>query len=299
MRTDFTLGQVYYVLGDYRQAIDLLRSIVAALTGELLQEYLSLNGQPSVLSRFYLVCCLAELGAFAEGQTLGDEAIRIAEAGDSPFSRTEAYASIGRLSLRQGDVPTAIPLLERRLGVCQAANIQQLVPWAASDLGTAYALSGRMAEALPLLEQAVAQATAMRSNTSLWPVQLGLGYLLAGRREDALLSAQHALALAHTQRERGYQAHALRLLGDIYTQHEPPDVVPAETHYQQALALAEELGMRPLQAHCHRGLGTLYATTSQREQARRELATAIEMYRAMAMTFWLPQAEAALAQVEG
>ena len=56
--------------------------------------------------------------------------------------------------------------------------------------------------------------------------------------------------------------------------------------------------MRPLQAHCHRGLGTLYATTGQREQARTELSTAIELYRAMDMTFWLPQAEAALAQVE-
>ena len=63
--------------------------------------------------------------------------------------------------------------------------------------------------------------------------------------------------------------------------------------------LAEELGMRPLQAHCHRGLGTLYARTGQREQARTALSTAIAMYQAMAMTFWLPQTEAALAQMEG
>ena len=47
------------------------------------------------------------------------------------------------------------------------------------------------------------------------------------------------------------------------------------------------------------GLGMLYAATGQWEQARTELATAIEMYRAMEMTFWLPQTEAALAQVEG
>ena len=66
-----------------------------------------------------------------------------------------------------------------------------------------------------------------------------------------------------------------------------------------ALALADELGMRPLQAHCHRGLGTLYAKIGRLEQARAELSTAIDLYRAMEMTFWLPQAEAALAQVEG
>jgi Flp pilus assembly protein TadD len=55
--------------------------------------------------------------------------------------------------------------------------------------------------------------------------------------------------------------------------------------------------MRPLQAHCHRGLGALYATTGRREQARAELDTAIELYRAMEMTFWLPQTEAAQAQL--
>jgi hypothetical protein len=53
----------------------------------------------------------------------------------------------------------------------------------------------------------------------------------------------------------------------------------------------------PLQAHCHRGLGRLYAKTGQREQAHAELSAAVEMYRSMDMTFWLPQTEAALAQV--
>ena len=56
--------------------------------------------------------------------------------------------------------------------------------------------------------------------------------------------------------------------------------------------------MRQLLAHCHRGLGTLYAATGQRGQARTALTTAIALYCAMDMAFWLPQAEAALAQVE-
>src|SRR4029453_8952953 len=58
-------------------------------------------------------------------------------------------------------------------------------------------------------------------------------------------------------------------------------------------------GMRPLLAHCHRGLGMLYAQMRQREQAHTELSTAMALYRAMDMPFWLPQAKAALAQVDG
>jgi hypothetical protein len=56
--------------------------------------------------------------------------------------------------------------------------------------------------------------------------------------------------------------------------------------------------MRPLQAHCHLGLGTLYGQTEQPAPARTELSAAIERYRTLDMSFWLPQAEAALAYVE-
>ena len=56
--------------------------------------------------------------------------------------------------------------------------------------------------------------------------------------------------------------------------------------------------MRPLQAHCHHDLGALYSQGERLEEARVALSTAIHMYRAMEMTFWLPQAEAALAQAK-
>jgi lipoprotein NlpI len=57
------------------------------------------------------------------------------------------------------------------------------------------------------------------------------------------------------------------------------------------------MGMRPLQAHCHFSLGTLYATIGHRAESRAELAAAIALYCTMEMTFWLPEAEAALARV--
>ena len=98
---------------------------------------------------------------------------------------------------------------------------------------------------------------------------------------------------------RGEEARALWLLGEIARRRGPPDVAQAEAHYQQALTSAEELGMGPLQVHCHHGLGRLYYQTGRGEQARTAMSMAIDLYRAMVMTFWLPQTEAVLVQVEG
>ena len=100
-------------------------------------------------------------------------------------------------------------------------------------------------------------------------------------------------------RELDQLRQALEQAGAGQGQVDPLDTEQAEASYRQGVALAEALGMRPLQAHCHRGLGTLYAEIGRRELAHAELSTAIELYRAMDTTFWLPQAEAALAQVEG
>jgi tetratricopeptide (TPR) repeat protein len=171
----------------------------------------------------------------------------------------------------------------------------------AAALGAAYTLGGRAADAIPLLTQAVAQSTATANVhfETLCSFSLGEAYLWDGHLEEAQALAEQALAHARAYQERGNEAYALHLLGDIAARRELPDTAQAEARYQQALTLAKELGMRPLQAHCHRGLGMLYAATGQREQARTELSTAMEMYRAMEMTFWLPQTETALAQVEG
>ena len=113
--------------------------------------------------------------------------------------------------------------------------------------------------------------------------------MLADRLEEAHALTERTLALARAHQERGSEAYALRLLGEIAAHRDPPACEPAAAHYRHALALADELGMRPLVAHCHHGLNTLYAKIGQQEQARAALSAAIALYRAMDMTFCLPQ----------
>jgi class 3 adenylate cyclase/tetratricopeptide (TPR) repeat protein len=294
------LGWAYLALGDYRQAITYVSKNVTALEGDLRYERFGRAGLPAVLSRSTLVQCLSELGVFDEGIAHGEEGMRIAKKVDQPYSLTYAYGCVGYLYLCKGDVDKALPVLERCLSLHLTANIQFSYPEAASILGSAYALSGCIAKALPLLEQGVEQGsvTGYKHNHAHWVVRLSEAYLLDNRPEEAKTYAVRAVDLAGTHKERGAQAYALRLLGETALHRYPLDINEAETYYQQALTLADELGMRPLEAHCHRGLGTLYRQTGQSVQARAALSTAIEMYCDMEMTFWLPETEAALADVE-
>jgi tetratricopeptide (TPR) repeat protein len=202
---------------------------------------------------------------------------------------------VGRTA-SSGDPVRAIPTLERGLATCRTWDFPSWLPWLASRVGAAYALAGRVADGLPLLEQSVEQAASMgwRADDSALAARLSEAYLGAGRVQDAAALAARALDLAVEHKGRGHQGWALRLLGDIASRGDPPDLDQAEGYYRQALALAEELGMRPLVAHCHLGLGKLYPRTGDQAKAEEHLATATAMYREMGMSSWLEQAEAAL-----
>jgi tetratricopeptide (TPR) repeat protein len=294
------LGVAYWIQGDYRRAEDCLSQTVAALEEARRYELFGQVLVPAVHARAVLLSCYAELGAFAEGSALGAEGLQIAEVVDHPGSLMIAYYGVGHLALCKGDLHSALSWLEHAVRICREADLPAYFLRMAPALGSAYTLAGRIANAIPLLTQAMEQNTTIElvSCQAICHFSLGEAQVLAGRLEEAQALAERALALARAHQERGYQAYALRLLGDIAARHEPLESAPAETHYRQALTLAEALGMRPLQAHCHLVLGTMYVKIGQREQARTELSTAIELNRDMDITFWLPQAEAALACVE-
>ena len=297
--TQLYLSYAYRGIGAYQRIVELLGPVLATLTSAPDSEHMGLATLPAVSLRFSLTHALAELGRFAEGAAQAKEAIRIAEAHEHVFGLYQAYRGLGSLRLHQGHIEPALPLLERCLVMCQQSGMSGSLSVTSARLGIAYVYAGRLTDGLRLLEQGVADKVTSHPDYVLRLILLGEGYGYAGRRDEALALAHEALEMASARRERGTEAYAQHLLGQLYACNLDTEVTSAATWYQQALALACELGMRPLQAHCYYGLGHLYHQHRLVEPAREALAAAVALYQCMDMTFWLRQAELAQLETQG
>ena len=195
----------------------------------------------------------------------------------------------------------AIRVLDQGLALCRATDNRDWSRSIAAGLGHTYALTGHIAEGRSLLEEALKDdlRTGSLHAHSHYIAQLSEICLLEGRHDEAWQHARQALDLARQFRERGYEADALYQLGAVYAHANPPDAEPGRNALPAGArpgrgtwhaSAPGPLPPRPWHAVCQdRPAGTGYA----------ELSAAIALYRAMEMTFWLPQAEAALAQVSG
>jgi tetratricopeptide (TPR) repeat protein len=292
----YYLVMAHHLSGDYRGTEQVCRKLMQLLEGERTHERFGVATFPAVLSRAYLARSLAERGVFDEGEVHGKEAIRIAEAVDHPYSAIFACLWLAYLNDVKGELGQAARLLERALAECRDWNIAFLKPIALASLGHVYAWSRRIEEGVTLLRQALElhESAGIGYFQSASVVQLGEAYLLAGQVEDARARADQGVLLTRGRGERGHEAWAHRLLGEIASHHLHPDVAAAEAHYGAALALASELEMRPLVAHCHLGLGKLYRRAGKRQEAQEHLSTGTTMCQEMDMRFWLEQAQAEL-----
>jgi tetratricopeptide (TPR) repeat protein len=182
--------------------------------------------------------------------------------------------------------------LERARALCHQWNLAMLAVAGRGRLGQAYVLSGRLAEGIALLGQAASAFGIMqhRAAASITYAQLGQAYLLADRRADALDCARRSLAIASEGGQRGHEAMATWLFGEIAAID--GGLGQADGHYRDALALAQKIGFRPLVAHCHRSLAKLHGRSGTRERSSEHFAIATAMYREMDMQFYLQQVEA-------
>ena len=262
-RINRMLARSWYGRGDYeravghaRQALDLLHE--GSGYGPRNESELTFA---RVNARIWLTLCLAELGRFDEAAVHGQEATDIARGMNEPEELIFAGFGVGRMHLIQGNFDMAVEALEPALAMCKSAEFPIYVSRIASCLGAAYASLGRTDEALVVLEEAVRQAAAsnLTFGQSLVLSNFGRVCYLAGRHDEALTHAHDAIDVAVASGERGNEAWAWRLLGDLVSDGgaTAPRIEEAHNHYRTALVIAQELGMLPLQAQCLNELSRL------------------------------------------
>ncbi|PYM20427.1 MAG: hypothetical protein DMD81_01750 [Candidatus Rokuibacteriota bacterium] len=285
------LGQIHLGVGDSGAAIDLVRRSIAVL-GPLAE-----TAEPSGFVRgvgphAWLGYALGYRGEFTDAIFSGRHALHLAESRNRPGNVLAALGTLGLTFLEQGDVARAIDALERGLGICETWAILDWSITIESALGLAQAMAGRFDQAIALQRRAEREEPhAPQGFPAARILRVGETFLLAGRIDDARAEADRGLGLARAGGERGGQARALRLLGEVLASEDPLDAEQSERYFRQGLEIAEELGMRPQTARVRLGLGALYRRLGQREQARPELAAASAMFAEMGMTHWLEQAK--------
>jgi tetratricopeptide (TPR) repeat protein len=124
-----------------------------------------------------------------------------------------------------------------------------------------------------------------------WTVLLGEALLARGDVDGARATADRAIALSLAHNERGHEALAWRLVGDVHARAGVAGFAPAREAYEQALALGEELGLRPLVARTRFSLGQLERRLGHLEDAEEHLTRAVVLFADMNMRAALAESE--------
>ncbi len=112
-----------------------------------------------------------------------------------------------------------------------------------SGLGYVYALSGRLSEALPLLEEATrgeASISAMGLGQAIRISRLAEGCFLAGRANEALKLARSAIDLSRGHKERANEAVGLRVLAEVMARSDPLDAKALRSNASAASRLPRD-----------------------------------------------------------
>jgi len=263
------VGQSHHLRGDYQRAEHALRENLTALDE-------SRSGTAYVASCAWLGWSLADRGEFDTANAFLEHAHRAAETSEHAYSQAIAWAIAGLIAIRSGHPAGAVLPLERSLEMSQRKHLTVWQPIPSSLLGLAFVRMGHVREGLHLLEDSVARSRELgiRAYLASWMLNLAEGYVADGRQAQAAATAREALALAQAGEERGHEAYARHLLGDIVARSTPPDLEEARICYEAALALTESLGLRPLALSVHQALESLYSRRDERASAEHHAALA-------------------------
>jgi tetratricopeptide (TPR) repeat protein len=241
----------------------------------------------------------ADFGEFDQAMDLLRRANDVAQGTSLPYS--QAYFRYGACVVNwlRGEFEMAIKEGEEGIRICDANGIRMFRIWISMQLAMAYAHVGRTTEAIALFEERLPQFGPMGivfGRLIALPM-LSEVYFLNDDPDAALKTANEAIQLQNDKKTDLHRPRTLAILGRIHTHADYYDPYKAERCLSDALEGAEKQGSRVLIAHSRAGLGRLKLSIGNTTEATTELHHACEMYRDMAMIYYLRKAEQDLAAI--
>jgi DNA-binding SARP family transcriptional activator/tetratricopeptide (TPR) repeat protein len=197
-----------------------------------------------------------------------------------PQGTGAVLAALADVHLDSGDPATAEAELREALGLLRDCGDRRgQAAAAAAQLGSLAEDVGDVRAAVESFEVSI--LLARECDDGRWHDQAAKRYADVLRRHGGSDQAADlltgALGGAVRTRERHWEAHVLRSLGDLHT--EAGELAEGERCLARSLALFEQIGHRHAAAYTHRSLGEARRRAGDPAAARRHLRLAMEVFR--------------------
>jgi len=226
----------------------------------------------------------AALGNFVAARTSATESLRVATEIRHSGSLSIANAFLGYVTLLQGNVDAAVPILERGLAIADEGDLGHGICANAIYLAWALLLTGHHARGLEYLDRGLARNAGAPLQWTRFGTVTAAAYLIAQRPDQARRVITAGVTALAERDARGYRAPLLRLESELLL--DEGDAALAGQRASEALTIARELNTRPEMGHCHATLARIAAHLGDSTAAQSHRTAAHQTFDQLGMTFW-------------
>jgi predicted ATPase len=274
------MGRVYYQLSDFNKAIQFLeRSVEQMRTiGNSAEECTA-----SALSGYVL----AFLGEFDRAFIHANHSIQLSKKIQNPFAQANAYHLRGCICDQQGEWTKAIKDYEKAIHIAETADDLFRIYLVKSWMGRAQAMIGEFSWGKELLEESLSLAE--KIGTKFWlawqKTALAACLFLLGELETGSQLCQEAICIGEETSDKYVVAFAKRTFAEILYSLKPADPEVADRAILEAIRIQQEIDAKPEMARSYVSYAYLLTGMGKEEKAKKYLATAIDMFQQMGMTW--------------
>ena len=245
------LGLVYYLLGDFNQAIQYLKQhlSIAKQLGDKKDEGRAYHNLGSAY------CSLGNISQAIEHHR---QDLSIAKELEDRAGERRAYNSLGSAYDKLGDFNQAIEYHRQDLSLAKELGYRVGERRACNNLGSAYEKLGDLNQSIKYHKQALSTAKELldRAGEGRAHHIVGSAYNRLGDANQAIEYLKQHLSIAKELGDRADEGHAYHDLGAAYYQLH--DFNQAIQYYKQHLSIVQELGDRADEEHAYNKLGLAY-----------------------------------------